>query len=95
VAATKVLEKNFNELKADVNRLYTLENAQLQAQDNLAVAQGNIALNLINVYRYLGGGWEIRTQKDNCGGVPMSLPPLPAAAGPELIPAPKPDAEPK
>jgi hypothetical protein len=28
----------------------------LQEEDNLAVAQGNIVLNLINVYRALGGG---------------------------------------
>jgi NodT family efflux transporter outer membrane factor (OMF) lipoprotein len=91
VTATTVLEKNFIELRADVNRLYTLENAKLQEQDNLAVAQGNIALNLINVYRNLGGGWEIRLQKDNCAQGPAEAP---GAPGPELIPAPKRDAEP-
>lgn len=64
LAATKVEEKLFNDIKADVNRLYTLENTQLQEQDNLAIAQGNIALNLINVYRALGGGWEIRQEKE-------------------------------
>ncbi|HEY7312038.1 MAG TPA: efflux transporter outer membrane subunit [Gemmataceae bacterium] len=65
VAATKIQENNFRVLKADVNRLFTLENSKLQQQDNLAVAQGNIALNLINVYRALGGGWELRCQKDH------------------------------
>ena len=35
---------------------------QVQQQDQLAVAAGNIALNLINVYRALGGGWELRLQ---------------------------------
>jgi outer membrane protein TolC len=99
VAATKVLEKNFIELKADVNRLYTLENAQLQAQDNLAVAQGNIALNLINVYRYLGGGWELRYEKEGCKEVPMNdgaVPGVPPVApGAELLPAPKPLPQPK
>lgn len=68
VSATKVQEKRFRELKADVNRLFTLENARLQAQDNAAVAQGNISLNLINVYRALGGGWELRLSKENCAG---------------------------
>ena len=34
-------------------------------QDQLAVAQGDIALNLINVYRAIGGGWEIRSH-ENC-----------------------------
>jgi outer membrane protein TolC len=65
VAATKIQENNFRVLKADVNRLFTLENSKWQQQDNLAVAQGNIALNLINVYRALGGGWELRCQKDH------------------------------
>ena len=64
VTATNIQEKNFTDLKADVNRLFTLENTQVQQQDNLAVAQGNIALNLINVYRSLGGGWEIRFEKE-------------------------------
>jgi len=62
--ATKVEEKIFSERKADVNRMYTLWNALLQEQDNLAIAQGNVALNLINVYRALGGGWEIQKQKE-------------------------------
>jgi NodT family efflux transporter outer membrane factor (OMF) lipoprotein len=79
VEATKVQEKNFTDLKADVNRLYTLENTQLQEQDNLAVAQGNVALNLVAVYRALGGGWEIRTQNDNCG---TGATPAPAAPDP-------------
>jgi hypothetical protein len=36
----------------------------VQQQDQLAVAQGNIALNLIEVYRAVGGGWELRLQND-------------------------------
>jgi outer membrane protein TolC len=64
VSATNIQVKNFADLKADVNRLFTLENTQVQQQDNLAVAQGNIALNLINVYRSLGGGWEIRIERE-------------------------------
>ena len=99
VAATTVQEKLFYDLKADVNRLYTLENTQLQEQDNLAVSQGNTALNLINVYRYLGGGWEIRTQSDNGSAGPMSCLPAPietpAASSPEPLPKPKPAVEPK
>ena len=99
VAATTVQEKLFYDLKADVNRLYTLENTQLQEQDNLAVSQGNTALNLINVYRYLGGGWEIRTQSDKGSAGPMSCLPAPietpAASSPEPLPKPKPAVEPK
>jgi NodT family efflux transporter outer membrane factor (OMF) lipoprotein len=88
VAATRVQEKNFTDLKADVNRLYTLENTQLQEQDNLAVAQGNVALNLIAVYRALGGGWEIRTQNDNCVTGTMTAGPVPSEAPAAPAPAP-------
>jgi NodT family efflux transporter outer membrane factor (OMF) lipoprotein len=93
VAATNVQEKLFTDLKADVNRLYTLENTQLQEQDNLAVAQGNVALELISAYRALGGGWEIRLQKDTGGAGPMAHPPrsrrAPDDSSPEPLPAPK------
>jgi outer membrane protein TolC len=68
VEAASIEEKRFSDLRADVNRLFTLANARLQAQDQLAVAQGNIALNLINVYRALGGGWELRLQRDASEG---------------------------
>jgi NodT family efflux transporter outer membrane factor (OMF) lipoprotein len=63
-AAAKIGEDLFNQVKATVNRLFILENTRLQTQDQLAVAQGNIALDLINVYRALGGGWELRTQME-------------------------------
>jgi NodT family efflux transporter outer membrane factor (OMF) lipoprotein len=50
------------------NTVFNLETTQVQQQDNLAVAQGNIALNLISVYRALGGGWELRLQQAGPGG---------------------------
>jgi hypothetical protein len=31
-----------------------------QAESNLAVAEGNVALGLVAIYRALGGGWQIR-----------------------------------
>jgi NodT family efflux transporter outer membrane factor (OMF) lipoprotein len=98
VSATKIEEKLYYDIKADVNRLYTLENTQLQEQDQLAVAQGNIALNLINVYRALGGGWEIRCPDDHCckaritGLVPEEGP---FAAEPGQLPPPRPVPQPR
>ena len=62
VAAADTGLQVFQTRQADANRLYTLYNTRLQEQDNLAVAQGNIALNLISAYRALGGGWQIRCQ---------------------------------
>jgi outer membrane protein TolC len=87
VAATRIEEKLFSEVKADVNRLFTLANSQLQAQDQLAVAQGNIALYLIGVYRALGGGWELRLQADGFCAAPIAATPVVPAPGPQPPPA--------
>ena len=62
VAAADTGLQVFETKQADANRLYTLYNTRLQEQDNLAVVQGNVALNLISAYRALGGGWQIRCQ---------------------------------
>jgi outer membrane protein TolC len=101
VAATRIEEQLFDQLRADVNRLFTLANSRLQAQDQTAVAQGNIALNLINVYRALGGGWELRLQTDGHDGGPMmggAAPGTPkessAAPGPWWLPEPLPAPRP-
>jgi NodT family efflux transporter outer membrane factor (OMF) lipoprotein len=59
VAATEVGVKQFKAGTVPFNTVFNLETTQVQQQDSLAIAQGNIALNLINVYRALGGGWEI------------------------------------
>jgi len=45
---------------ADYIRVLDTQRFLVDAQDRLAVSQGNIALNLVATYRALGGGWEIR-----------------------------------
>jgi NodT family efflux transporter outer membrane factor (OMF) lipoprotein len=53
--------KELGKLKAfEVNRLFVTSNFKTAQQDKLAVAQGDIALGLIQVYKALGGGWQIR-----------------------------------
>lgn len=42
----------------DFNRVFNAQSTLVTQQDQLAVAEGNIALNLIQVYRALGGGWQ-------------------------------------
>jgi NodT family efflux transporter outer membrane factor (OMF) lipoprotein len=44
----------------DFNRVSLLEQNLVGYQDQFAEAQGQIALGLIQVYKALGGGWEIR-----------------------------------
>ena len=42
------------------NQIFTAVSFQVSQQDLAAQAEGNIALNLILLYRALGGGWQIR-----------------------------------
>ena len=70
-AATQLGVQQYRTGIIDFNRVFNLESTQVQQQDQLAVAAGNIALNLVNVYRALGGGWELRLQQDDHDGGPM------------------------
>jgi outer membrane protein TolC len=47
-------------LLTDYTRVAQLELNQVILDDTLAIAQGEIALGLIQTYRALGGGWQIR-----------------------------------
>jgi len=72
---------------AFINQLFTALTFQVTQQDSAAQAEGNIALNLILVYRAMGGGWQIRL---NDGQNPSpNLPP------PEVIPPPAQPAVPR
>jgi NodT family efflux transporter outer membrane factor (OMF) lipoprotein len=42
----------------------TSEQSQLTIEDTVASTKGNVALGLIAVYRALGGGWELRGDRD-------------------------------
>jgi hypothetical protein len=44
----------------DFNRVSLIEQNLVSQQTLLAQAQGNTTLGLVNLYRALGGGWEIR-----------------------------------
>ncbi len=58
----------------DFNRLALLQQNLVQQQDLLAQARGDVALGLIQVYRALGGGWQIRlAENPTCG--PAESPP--------------------
>lgn len=65
----------------DFNRYAVIEQNRVQQQDLLAQSYGQIAQGLIDVYRALGGGWEIRLPPG------PTLPP--PSAPPHLAPAPQ------
>jgi NodT family efflux transporter outer membrane factor (OMF) lipoprotein len=97
-AATKLGQEQYAAGTIPFNTVFNLETTQVQQQDLLAVAQGNIALGLISVYRALGGGWELRLQDEHGEGPVLDLPdqgPAPAAAETEQLPAPRQDAKEK
>lgn len=68
----------------DFNRVYTTQAALVVQQDQLADVRGNIALNLIALYRALGGGWDVCFPKDAA-----SASDIPAAPTPPLETAPE------
>ena len=76
-AATQLGVQQYRTGTIDFNRVFNLETTQVQQQDQLAVAAGNIALNLVSVYRALGGGWEIRMQRDSSVVSASTTAPLP------------------
>lgn len=75
----------------DFNRVYTTQASLVTQQDQLAAARGSIALNLIQLYRAMGGGWEAMSEGDGLPGSgapivesPQSSPfPPPIEAAPE------------
>ena len=68
----------------DFNRYATIQQNLLSQQDSWAQSRGQIATGLIQVYRSLGGGWQIKLgqvpDKQGC------LSPVPAANGAAVAP---------
>jgi hypothetical protein len=56
--------QQYREGIVDFTTVLVAQQSLLSVQDNLAAALGNIASNLVGVYKALGGGWEVREGKD-------------------------------
>ena len=89
VAAVNVALLQYKAGTTDFTTVTQVEQIQVLQEDTLAQAQGEIVAGLIQVYRALGGGWQIR-----CNGCQETLPPPVATlqapqANTELFPAPK------
>jgi NodT family efflux transporter outer membrane factor (OMF) lipoprotein len=88
-AATDIGVAQYRAGTIDFNRVFNLETTQVQQQDQLASAQGDIALNLIAVYRAFGGGWELRLREDHAAA-PAPMPPSEPTVPNEIAPPPRP-----
>jgi NodT family efflux transporter outer membrane factor (OMF) lipoprotein len=62
--ALRIAMIQYREGIVDFTAVLTAEQNLYQAQNNLALATGSIALGLISTYRALGGGWQIREGHD-------------------------------
>jgi NodT family efflux transporter outer membrane factor (OMF) lipoprotein len=94
VAAVNVALLQYKAGSTDFTTVTQVEQIQVLQQDTLAQAEGEIVAGLIQVYRALGGGWQIRLS--NCV---EQLPPPGAAEAikqpnAEMIPPPESGAEP-
>ena len=72
--AVKIVLAQYRAGAVDFTRVSQLEQALVQQQDVLTQARGEIAAGLIQVYKALGGGWQIR-----CTGCELGL--LPGQGG--------------
>jgi NodT family efflux transporter outer membrane factor (OMF) lipoprotein len=79
-------------LLTDYTRVAQLEQNLVLLQDVLAQAEGEIALGLIQVYKGLGGGWQIRLTGCEAPlpeiGTPRAALGAPLAHPPEMVPPP-------
>ncbi len=54
----------YSQGSTDFTTVLTAQQSLLTTQDSLASSLGNISLNLVGIYRALGGGWEIRQAEE-------------------------------
>ena len=81
-AAVQLVVTQYEGGVSDINRLFNAQSTLVNQQDQLATARGSIALNLIQVFRALGGGWEyMRCGQCKPNGAPF-IPLPPGMTGP-------------
>jgi NodT family efflux transporter outer membrane factor (OMF) lipoprotein len=69
----EITNDQYREGVIDFTPVFLFEGTLAEQQDQLAVAQGQIALSLVDLYRALGGGWEMRLE-DESGGQSTTRP---------------------
>ncbi len=62
--AVNIATIQYKEGSTDFNTLVNTLVANVQQQDLLSATQGTVATNFVQVYKALGGGWEIRDNRD-------------------------------
>ncbi len=62
--STRLANLQYKAGETNYTTVLTSEQSQLSIEDSVASTKGNVALGLIAVYRALGGGWELRGDRD-------------------------------
>ena len=65
-AAYRTYEITYDQYRlgaVDFTPVFLFQSTLTDQQDQLAAAKGNVALGLIDLYRSLGGGWEMRLSR--------------------------------
>jgi NodT family efflux transporter outer membrane factor (OMF) lipoprotein len=62
--STEIANIQYREGSVDFQRVIDTERALVNQQDQWTSTRGDIALNLIAMYKALGGGWEVREGRD-------------------------------
>jgi NodT family efflux transporter outer membrane factor (OMF) lipoprotein len=58
----ELVQSQYQEGKADFNRVLDIERILTQQEDQWSVARGSVSQNLTLLYKALGGGWQIRLE---------------------------------
>jgi NodT family efflux transporter outer membrane factor (OMF) lipoprotein len=77
--STDTVMEQYNAGTVDFNRVFTIQRELTVQQDQLAVAEGTVAQYMIQLYRALGGGWQVRLDNSWPQTVPAMTQPNPAA----------------
>ena len=56
--AVKIALLQYQQGLIDYQRVLDIQRVLVQQQDNVAASRGQVALNLVAVYKALGGGWQ-------------------------------------
>ncbi|MBN1395701.1 MAG: efflux transporter outer membrane subunit [Pirellulales bacterium] len=87
--AVRTTMTQYREGKVDFNRVFDLQIFLAQQQDLQVQSSGNVAKSLIEVYRALGGGWQIRySTAPTAATEPIPAPAAPVLPPPAMIPSP-------
>lgn len=62
--AVELAEFQYREGAVDYTRVLNTQQFLVTEQDRLVATRGSVALNLVAMYKALGGGWELRIGKD-------------------------------